>query len=233
MGRTISLDSILRFLAVTMACVFCIPAMADDGQVWLSGAKKLWQSDNKATKVILYGEMRTADNFADISGVFWGPIVRHKINPYLAVGGAYKFINLPKSGGQVNLNRWEFEVTPGFSFGSDSQFKVALRNRFEVITDKGKANKNRLRHRLTLSKSIKNSEHFKGIYTSHELIYITNGTVTIDGVTSDRSSHLDQYRLTPLGVKLKHFNLKLFYMINRKNNAAGDYNHVLGLNFSF
>jgi hypothetical protein len=97
-----------------------------------------------------------------------------------------------------------------------------------VIKNKGKANKNRLRHRLKLSKSIKGSDHFKGIYASHELIYITNA-----GVVSDRANHLDQYRLTPLGVKLKYFNLNLFYTINRKNDAVGNYNHVLGLSFSF
>ena len=181
-----------------------------------------WKSENNITKLSLYGEVRTATDITQYNGFFWGPIVRHQLNKYVNIGGAYKFINLRNSEGSYkNLNRFELEISPSYSFG---EYSLGLRSRIELIKDDGQDDKMRLRHRLQLSKSLQGNI-IKSIFMKHEMIYIYKAG----------QSDLDQYRFIPIGVKWKisSHNFSTNFMITRKNNAQGTTSYILGLNYTF
>jgi hypothetical protein len=206
--------------------MWVFPLAANESKLWLSSTAKVWQSDDHNTGVLMYGEVRGASDFSEYNGFFWGPIVRHQLNKHLNIGGGYKFINIKSSQGDFNnLNRMELEFTPSFSFGDMSQYKLALRNRVEVIKDHGKEDKVRLRHRLTFNKKYAGNGIINSLFMSHELIYIHKGG----------HSNLDQYRFIPLGIKLNILEQRFngFFMIQRKNNSQGDTNYILGLSYFF
>lgn len=216
-------DFFIKFFKRLLVCIMAfmsLPASADDGQLWLGGTKKVWQSDDKALNVLLYGQTRATNDVGDISGVFMGPIVRYKLNKYLDVGGGYKLIYL--QGNDNHFEKVEFEITPKFSFGSDELYKVSLRNRFEIIKEKGERSIERSRYRFNLTRKFNDSRYLKYLYFSHESIY-----------TPGRG--MDQFRLVPLGANLRlsaNHNINIFYMLDRRVNSHVEYRHILGLNFS-
>ncbi|PAJ75207.1 hypothetical protein CJF42_06035 [Pseudoalteromonas sp. NBT06-2] len=204
-----------------------LSSFADDKQLWLSANNKVWQSEDKASQVTLYKEMRISKDVSDVTGFFLGPILRHKLNDYLKIGGAYKFINIRGNDGHHNnLNRWEIEFTPNFFVDNDNLYKLSLRNRLELITQSGASDKKRLRQRLMLTKKFTNNRYLKSMFVSHELI----------NVIKYDNTQLEQYRFVPLGLKFKlteDYNLNVFYMLKRSNKEDKNYNHILGLNLSF
>ncbi len=210
---------VLHFLMVTSS-------YADDGELWTSATFKAWQSEDKATRVSLYAESRFRDDAGELYGAFIGPIVRHKVNSNLQVGGAYKFINFRNGDRTFDpRSRWELEVTPGFSFGDTNQYRFSLRNRFELFKNTGLDDKRRLRHRLMLSGKLADTKLVTGWFINHELIYDLESGHT----------DLSQYRFIPIGLKMKPtetFNLNVFYMLYRRS-SNGAYNHTVGLSFTF
>jgi hypothetical protein len=207
---------------LAISIVLVLPASANENKLWLSSVANLWKSENNITKLSLYGEVRTATDITQYNGFFWGPIVRHQLNKYVNIGGAYKFINLRNSEGSYkNLNRFELEISPSYSFG---EYSLGLRSRIELIKDDGQDDKVRLRHRLQLSKSLQGNI-IKSIFMKHEMIYIYKAG----------QSDFDQYRFIPIGVKWKisSHNFSTNFMITRKNNAQGTTSYILGLNYTF
>jgi len=215
--------SSLHCILLAVSMFLALPVSANENEVWLSGVANIWKSENHKTKLSIYGETRTAMQINEYKGFFWGPIVRHQLNKYINIGGAYKFIILKKSPGTYNnLNRFELEITPSYSFG---QYKIGMRNRIEVIKDDGQPDKIRLRHRLQFSKTFTGNTIIKSIFMKHEMIYRYK----------DGHSDLDQYRFIPLGIKWKisnhAFNTNL--IIKRNNNSQGTTNYILGINYLF
>ena len=218
-----------KFLcSIILIISYTIPfsALADDNQAWLSLTNKVWQSEDKKTKIVVYAEGRTKNGVDTINGLFIGPIIRHQLNPYINVGWGYKFLKLKNSDDKyVNKQRLEVEVTPSYSFGDLDQYKVDLRNRVEIITRSGEQNTIRLRHRLTFNKKLSGDGLVKDLYASNELIYkVING-----------QPELNQIRFIPLGTKLKIAgkSFKLFYMYKRNYTDPRTINHAFGLSFSF
>lgn len=220
--------SIPTTLVVLFISLFgSMKSVADDGELWVSASYKAWQSEDKATKVSLYAESRFRDDAGELYGAFVGPIVRHKVNDNLEIGGAFKLINFRNSNSTYDPRmRVELEATPKFSFGESEQFKVSFRNRYELFKNTGHDDLRRMRHRLEFCGKISGSELFQGWCTNHELIYNLHSG----------SYNLSQYRFIPIGFKLRAtegMSVNVFYMLFRRNNTNGDYSHTLGLNFAF
>ena len=219
--------STLQCILLAISLLLALPVSANENKLWLSGVANIWKSENHKTKLSIYGEARTAIEVNEYNGFFWGPIVRHQLNKYINIGGAYKFINLKGSqglGSHNNLNRFELEISPSYSFG---QYKIGMRNRIEVIKDDGEPDKIRLRHRLQFSKVLAGNTIIKSIFIKHEMIYIYKAS----------RADLDQYRFIPLGLKWKISNhvFTTNFMIKRKYKSQGEdtTSYILGLNYSF
>ena len=199
---------------------------ANESQLWLSSTANLWKSKSGNTKALFYGEVRNSLDFKESASIFFGPIVKYQLNENVDVGGAYKFLNTQDGRNKRNnRSRIELEITPYFSFGDLYQYKLALRNRIEVIKDTGANDVVRQRHKFTLNKSYPNNRIIKSLFSSQEFIYIYK----------DGRSDLNQYRFIPFGAKLNVFNQKInaFLMIQRINNKDGDKNYILGLSYVF
>jgi hypothetical protein len=217
--KTSTLQCIL--LAISMLLVF--PVSATEKNLWFSSVANIWKSENHKTKLSLYGEARASIEVDEYNGFFLGPIIRHQLNKYINIGGAYKFINLKDNQGTYkNLNRFELEITPSLSFG---EYKVGMRSRIEVIKDDGQDDKIRLRHRLQFSKALSGNTIIKSIFMKHEMIYIYKSG----------QSDLNQYRFIPIGIKWKISNhvFSTNFMIKRKNNSEGTTSYILGVNYLF
>lgn len=226
-------NGFFRFLVAT-AIVFGLNSSAlgddKDEQLWVSATVSTWKSEDKKTKVILYGELRSQGDGGSGSDIYMGPILRHQVHPNLNVGGAIKFISLEDDGDNRSLQRYELEATPSIYLdGKNRTILLKIRNRLEFFRENEEENSRRSRIRVSLSKKIANNPYIKEIFISDEYFNKYN------------THYNKQYRFVPIGIKLKKpANLTLFIMIKRNakrsdedSDTSESTNHALGLNFKF
>lgn len=220
----------LLFCITILIAMISMPVSSEerDSQFWGSAITKAWQSQDKKSKLFLYGEFRENNNMRSRSGSFVGPMIRHKINDNVAIGAGIKFIDVRDIYGTHKYSRrYEAEITPSTALTlADRIYKFSLRNRLEFIGGSNDKEKTRYRHRLKVSNKVPENSYIDSFFMSQEYIYVTSG---ID-------SKLDQTRMIPLGVKLRvdpKYSVTVFYMINRKMNSPGKTNNVLGIGVSF
>lgn len=195
---------------------------ADDFQYWSQGYGKFTPKGDDFTLGV-YGEIRMTKNATHVFGVFVGPIVNYKINPYLNTGAAWKLIMLGINGRYEAWQRVDFEINPQVTTLLDGRLSVQLRNRAELFfhpTDSDPLTETRsttfrVRNRLTLGWSLDKAGPLEKIYVNNESFwgqYFRDGNF---GYTENRA--------TPFGLQLRissFANLNVYYLIQSIANSS-------------
>ncbi len=210
------MKQVLWSLLFVTCGLFTAKINAEDQQLWVSANKTLFKQGSVSSS--FYTELRTQNGVDNLSGFFAGPKLSYKLNEYVKVATAGKFIRLYNTAGDDQLQRLELEAS--FSSGKlASGWRFGLRNRVEYIEKDSETN-GRYRIRVRADKDA-SFAHIKRFHIRQEWIL-------------DEDYQLAEYRLVPFAFTLKDalMGAQVSFLLRRKSKT-GEYSHVLGLAWQF
>ena len=193
---------------------------ADDFQYWSQGYGRVTAEGNKLSFGV-YGEIRMTENATKVFGIFVGPTIGYKINPYLNTAIAAKLLVQNLDGQYEQWQRVDFELNPGITTLLDGHLSLKLRNRVELFRHPTKSDPLiksttiRTRHRLGLEWSLDKAGPLAKVYVNNEWFwgqYFRNGKL---GFTEDR--------VTPFGLQFKvsrFAKINVFYLMQFRSDKV-------------
>jgi hypothetical protein len=209
-----------RFWITGMVCLLPWVARGEVGaDLWTWADVTYYEKG--AFRAHLFAHQAAADGRGPIVQLV-SPRVHYRVAPWLEVGAGFSMLRIENadSGEFSDQQRPELEVNPGWNLGED--WKLAVRNRFEMRWDEqGGEPRPRGRHRLQLTRTLKDMGPLTAVYVSNEWLF-----------EYDRGDWTEN-RVVPAGLTLRlnaRASVDLFYMFRSFRFDEGWTNdHIAGV----